>query len=115
MPRAGTSKEKPLPERIDLVTVKMMCSICCWTEVRSRSVTSRQVVERFRSARVRVLEVEVADRWESVSFFRIERMSVSDLRRFLNGAICWLLSSSSSEVGSALRRFFLLSAISFSQ
>lgn len=60
--REGTEKEKPLPERIDLVAAMMICSICCWTEVRSRSATSRQVVERLRSARVRVLDVEAVAR-----------------------------------------------------
>lgn len=75
-----------------------------WTEESVRSLTSRQVVERERSARVRVFEEEEeeVERRELVRSSRDLRMSESGLRWFLKGS--WV---SSSEIGSGRRRFFL--------
>lgn len=75
-----------------------------WTEESVRSLTSRQVEARARSARVRVLEdEEEEEEAELQRSCRLLRMTESGLRRFLKGS----LVSSSSEFGSALRRFFL--------
>lgn len=75
-----------------------------WTEVRERSVTSRQVAERERSERARVLEVEAADE-EEARDWRVCRMTGSGLSRFLKGRA--VPSPSSSE----RRRFFFSAAI----
>lgn len=103
--REGTEKEKPLPARIDLAREMASVWISVWTEDKVKSVTSRQVDERLRSERVRVLEVE-ADLVASVRVSSIDRMTESGLRRFLKGR----RTDSSSESASARRRF-LLSAI----
>lgn len=105
--REGTEKEKPLPARIDLAREMARVWILVWTEDNGRSVTSRQVEERERSDRVRVLEVE-ADLVESVRAWRIDKMAESGFRRFLKGRRLDSLSESESE---SARRRFLLSAI----
>ena len=78
-------KEKPLPERMDLVRERTRVSMEDWTEERERSVTSRQVEAREgeMSARVRGLfRVSVGFRTDSARSFRIWRIVVSGFRRF---------------------------------
>lgn len=103
--RDGTEKEKPFPARIDLAREIANDWILVWTEDKGRSVTSRQVDERERSERVRVLEVE-ADFVASARVLIMDRIAESGFRRFLKGR----RADSSSESESARRRF-LLSAI----
>lgn len=75
-----------------------------WTEESVRSLTSRQVEESERSARERALEEE-AEEEALLRSRRLWSMTESGLRRFLKGS--WVSSSSSSELGSVRRRFFL--------
>lgn len=104
--REGTEKENPLPARIDLARDMANVWISVWTEDKARSVTSRQVEERSRSERVRVLEVE-ADLVASVRVSSMDRMVESGFRRFLKGR----RADSSSESESARRRFRLSTII----
>lgn len=50
--REGTSKAKPLPERMERAILRIRDSIVDCTDERERSVTSRQEEERPRSSRV---------------------------------------------------------------
>lgn len=105
--REGTLKEKPLPERIDWTMEMVKASISDWTEVRERSVTSRQLEESDRSERVRGFEEE-ADAVEITRDCKVWRITESGFRRFLK-------RSSVVESGSGWRRFLdlveVLSAI----
>lgn len=92
--------ENPSPERMDRAIFRMTDSMADWTDWRERSVTSRQVDVRERSARVRDLDDD--DDAVFIMSFRVLRIAVSDFRSFLKGS--WV---SSSESGSDRRRFFL--------
>lgn len=74
-----------------------------WTDESVRSLTSRQVEESERSAKVRALDEEEEEE-ELVRSWRLWNMTESGLSRFLKGS---RVSSSSSELGSVRRRFFL--------
>lgn len=114
--RDGTLKEKPLPDKMDLVRESTRVSISDWTESRERSVTSRQEVEREVESEASVpgfLEVVLT---ESASCLRDSRMVVSGFRRFWKGRDFedkWgvLMVGVSSSVSESGRRRFLLSAI----
>ncbi|MFS7915152.1 hypothetical protein Hanom_Chr02g00161931 [Helianthus anomalus] len=92
---------------MDLVRLRARERMRFWTEDNGRSVTSRQVEERERSVRVRVLEVE-ADLVAADRVLRVDKMTESGFRRFLKGRRVVVVSSSESESESARRRFPIL-------
>lgn len=84
-------------------------SISDWTEERGRSLTSRQVEERDKEERVRVLEDD-DDEAEAARALREDNMTESGFRDFLKGSVS--VSVSESDDGSGFLLRFFLSAIS---
>lgn len=83
----GTSNENPRPDKIDLAMSRMARSMELVTEVASRSETSRQVVARSRSVRVRALEELGFWDWER-SLWRAARISESGRSWALSAWAC---------------------------
>lgn len=84
-------KEKPLPERMDLVRERTRVSMVDCTEERERSVTSRQEEEREGDMSARVIgfleAVELGFRTDSARSVRDWRIMASGFRRFWNGRV----------------------------